>query len=219
VSRKKAAAIAAVWSSRTPEERAAIGRKISRAKRGQPRSPEATAKSAATAKARWATATPEQRAAKIAAAQAKSQTPEAKARRVEARRQWNSANPGAPGSSGLTLRQKVALFFASQPDASDAKCAKEIGRGLHVVRKYRDAKSRKPWRRDLLRKLLAKSPHPEILRFFRGDLPKCPACGKRAAAVFLDEARYHGRSLLVRAQLRNAAGDTGTTTATAHRFG
>lgn len=165
------------WVKYSAAERKAIGERISRAKRGR-RAPAASlAKRSATLKRIWSTRSAEEREAKIAAAKRKAQTPAAKRRRSEANARWREANPGAPGSAGLTSEQKVKLFFAAHVDATDEECAAAIGRSVHMVRQFRAAASRKPYKRSLLRKIATTTPHAEIVRALRGDrqLAKVPA--------------------------------------------
>lgn len=156
------------WST-DPLKKKAVQEKIAAKARGRKPTPEASAKKSASLLLYYSTQTEEQKQARVSAARARAQTPEAKRKRLEGHARWRARNPGVPGSTGLRPKEAVHLFFAAHPGASDAECAKAIGRSVDMVRRYRSPSSRKPYKRDLLQKLARSIDHAVIVRALNRD--------------------------------------------------
>lgn len=118
--------------------------------------------------------------------------PGAKRKRAESCRRWREANPGVPGSKGITIEQRVRLFFLARPEATNQEVAAALGRSPQMIARFRDPASVKPYKRDLLRKIAASTSHASIVKFFAGSMPPCPTCGEPAHRVHYD-TRLGGR--------------------------
>jgi hypothetical protein len=103
-------------------------------------------------------------------------TEAAKKKADRSRADWRRRNPGAPGAGGITVAEKVRLFFAANPGATDEELAKVLGRSPQIIRRFRDPTSKIPYKRDLLRSLTLRR-RKECLSALLGAMPQCPRCG------------------------------------------
>lgn len=179
-----------LWASRTPEQRAQVSAAISRALRGRKQDPEVVATRTAKVRTTWAERSPSERQAQTSSAQRAAQSPSAKRKRAESLTRWRAANPGVPGSSGLSLRETIALFLVAHPGATDTEVARAIGRSTYLVRRHRPEVTRRKPKRKHLRAALARLSSAEIRRLLLGNTPPCPRCEEVYRVRFYRDNRH-----------------------------